>query len=123
MQSYNFSQIIRVHPTLKGIQSYHLSGLRIICKHNCAKQIIGPFYCNLLKIYEYQGRSQRGAMEGSPGPLIKSGPLVGVRRYIKSFQNKKFSNRNTLVQIKTSLASGGKAPGFLYIYIYIYIGM
>ena len=59
---------------------------------------------------------------GARPPLIKSWPPppVGLGRYIESFLNKKFSNRNTLVHIKYSLASGGFAPGFLYIYIYIH---
>ena len=70
----------------------------------------------------FQGRSQRGAGGGGgpPDKVLAPPPLVGLGRYIESFQNKKFSNRNTLVNIKNSLASGGKAPGFFYIYIYIY---
>ena len=67
--------------------------------------------------FRHQGRSQRGAGGGGPPPLIKClpPPLVGLGRYIESFQNKKFSNKNTLVHIKkNSLASGGFAPGFLY---------
>ena len=61
---------------------------------------------------------------GARPPLIKSWPPppVGLGRYIESFLNKKFSNRNTLVHIKYSLASGGRAPdSYIYIYIYIYI--
>ena len=53
---------------------------------------------------------------GGPGPPDKVlAPPGWLGRYMESFQNLKFSNRNTLVHIKNSLASGGKAPGFLYV--------
>ena len=52
-----------------------------------------------------------------PPPHNVLARLVGLGRYIESFQNKKFCNKNTLVHInKNSLASGGKAPKFLYVY-------
>ena len=46
-----------------------------------------------------------------PGPPDKVlAPLVGSGWYIQSVQNNKFFNKNTLVYLKDSLASGGKAP-------------
>ena len=68
-----------------------------------------------------QGRSQRGAGGGAAPPDKVLAPLVGPGRYIQSVQNNKFFNQSILVQLKNSLASGSKAPGFFYIYIYIYI--
>ena len=53
-----------------------------------------------------QGRSQRGARGPRPPDKVLA-PLVGLGRYIESFQNRKFSNKNT-VHIKNSLASGAK---------------
>ena len=47
---------------------------------------------------------------GGPGPLDKVlAPLVGLGRYIESFKNKKFSNKNTLVHIKNFTSFRGKA--------------
>ena len=57
-------------------------------------------------LYCIQGRSQRGA-RGARAPLIKSWPPpVGPGRYIQSVQNSKIFNKNTLVHLKDSLASG-----------------
>ena len=65
----------------------------------------------IIYAYELQGRSQRGAGGGgSPPPDKVLAPLVGLGRYIESFQNKKIFNKNTLVQIKKFTSFPGTKP-------------
>ena len=69
------------------------------------KFVAGP-----LRKYQY-----RAVAQGGRPPDKVLAPLVGLGRYIESLQNKKFFNKNTLVNIKKFTSLRGKAPGFLYI--------
>ena len=88
-------------------------GRGILTTHKFYAQVArGTSETNYYYYYYYQGRSQRGAGRGGrPPPDKVLAPLVGPGRYIQSVQNNKFFNKNTLVHLKDSLASGGKAPG------------
>ena len=84
-------------------KSLSIAGKRIYC-HPCnyfinarqkshVEQLIMRLFI-LNKIKYIQGRSQRGARGAGPPNKVLA-RLVGLGRYIESFQNKKFSNKIT----------------------------